>query len=253
MRKLESSAARLGFALLLAGLSLMGCVRSADPPPSAPPAAVYGASPASPEAVSVTEPVPANASTPAAAALGTQTLAYPDDLQMVLLAHRLTGTVAPLEAWAGKAYSVTSADEFSRADALKTEMARLAAIEASTTDIGLLKLKTDGNFSEYDATRGGYYLLAFQPGSVYGFKAFDEQASLQFSNSDKAYLWPLDVATAQDVLKKAGSHAVDIDMTIALERAERRSSGVQITGRVVDYRVSSRTYRSTQLGEVVVR
>ncbi len=234
-------------ALAFAALLLSAC--GSSEPPAAPPAAVYGAAPASaPAAAPTPTPAPEAAAESAAAtpspsaAVGSQTLDYPDDLQLLLLAYRLAGQTPPFDTWARTASSVQSADEFSRAAALKAEIERLQAVAASVADAGFLRVKTDCNLSEYDGSRGGYYLPAFEPGVRYNFEAFREKLGLQVANSADAYLWPLTPNAARDVLQKAGMRTVSVDMRIAISRATRRSSGLQLEGRVVDYRVISLQY-----------
>ena len=235
---------RIPVAPVFAAWLLSACGSSETP--TTPPAAVYGAAPASaPAAAPATAPEAAPepaAATPPSAAVGSQTLDYPDDLQLLLLAYRLAGQTVPFDAWARTASSVQSADEFSRATALQAEIERLQAVAASVADVGFVRVKTSSNLSEYDGSRGGYYLPAFEPGVRYDFEAFHEKLGLQVANSADAYLWPLTPDAARDVLQKAGMRTVSVDMNIAIVRATRRSSGLQLEGRVVDYRVISMQY-----------
>ncbi len=243
------------FAALATLVLLAACSKSASP--AAPPAAVYGAAPAmSPTPAPTASAASSSEASPSSApgVVGTGTLDYPDNLQLLLLAYRLVGQTPPLEAWAAQAPTVRTADEFSRAAALKAELERLEAIAASTAETGFLKLKTDCNLSEYDAGRGGYYLPAFEPGVSYSFEAYGEKFALQLGNSADAYLWPLAPDAAREALRKAGMRAVDVDMRIAIGRATRRAGGLLIEGRVLDYRVISRQYGNpAQLGAVVLR
>ena len=225
---------RIPVAPLFAAWLLSACGSSETP--TTPPAAVYGAAPASAPAAAP-EAAAEPASTTPSAAVGSQTLDYPDDLQLLLLAYCLAGQTPPFDTWARTASSVHSADEFSRAAALKTEIERLQAVAASVADAGFLRVKTDCNLSEYDGSRGGYYLPAFEPGVRYNFEAFREKLGLQVANSADAYLWPLTPDAAREVLQKAGMRTVSVDMRIAVSRATRRSSG---SG-------SSRTWNSCSL------
>jgi hypothetical protein len=230
--------------LVLAAAGLLSACESSETP-TAPPAAVYGAAPvvapapaAEPAAVSPT----AVASAAATTAVGSQTLDYPDPLQLLMLAYRLAGQTPPIDTWALQASSLISADEFSRPAVLKAEIERLTAVFASTADVGFVRLTTDGNLSEYDAARGGYYLPAFESGIRYEFEAYREKLGLQVANSADAYLWPLKPDEARETLKKAGMRTVGVDMKLAIVRASRRSSGLQLETRVLDYRVISRQY-----------
>ena len=229
---------------LAAAAMLSACGKSEAP--SAPPAAVYGAAPATaPAPVASAAASPAaepGAAASAAQAPGSQTLDYPDDLQLLLLGYRLTGQTPPFETWALDAQAVRNADEFTRAAALKAEIERLQAVAASVADIGFVRVKTHCNLSEYDGSRGGYYLPAFEPGVRYDFEAFREKIGLQIANNADAYLWPLTPDAARAALQTAGMRAVDVDMRVAIVRATRRSSGLQLDGRVLDYRVIGRQY-----------
>ncbi|MGQ3058474.1 MAG: hypothetical protein ACT6T0_14900 [Nevskia sp.] len=228
---------------LMATLLLIACGGS-SPDPSPPPAAVYGAAPASAPAAA---PNTASSPTPGAAAesapaVGGDSLDYPDDLQLLLLGYRLAGLTPPFERWAQEAQAVRSADEFSRAAALTAEVERLQAVAASVANVGRVRVKTHCNLSEYDGGRGGYYLPAFEPGVRYSFEAFRDKVDLQIANSADAYLWPLTPDAARNILQKTGTRAVDVDMHIAITRATRRASGLQLDGRVQDYRVISSQY-----------
>ncbi|MBA4285537.1 MAG: hypothetical protein C0434_08410 [Xanthomonadaceae bacterium] len=227
---------------LAASLLLTACGGSSQDP-SPPPAAVYGAAPA-PSVAPTAEsagPVPAIASA-SAPAVGSDSLDYPDDLQLLLLGYRLAGQTPPFETWAQEAQAVRNADEFSRAGVLKAEVERLQAVAASVAGVGYVRVKTHCNLSEYDGGRGGYYLPAFEPGVRYSFEAFRDKVDLQIANSADAYLWPLTPDAARGILQKTGTRAVDVDMHIAITRAARRANGLQLDGRVQDYRVISSQY-----------
>jgi len=252
-----------GFAAAATLAALAACGKSAS---SAAPTAIYGASapvtnaaaaspsadtsPAASAAAATSVATAATSSVRPAGAVGSLTLAYPDDLQMVMLARHLAGTPAPVDDWAQKAPSVRQADEFSRAAAQQAETTRLNAIQAASADVGFVRLKTDGNISEYDSTRGGFYLFAFEPGTVYKFSAYDETVTLAFDNIGDAYLWPLAAARAQDLLKQIPYRAVDIDLHAAIVGVEHRASGIQLIGHLSDFRISSRGSSARQLDEV---
>lgn len=245
--------------LLVLALAIAGC---GDPPPSeaqpgTPPQAAYGATPAPPPAAA---PAP-SAATPAAAAvpatsttIGSGTLSYPEDMQMILLSYRMRGETPPLEKWAKDNQEVRSANEFNRGQVLQAETQKLNEAYAATGDIGVLKLRTSSTFSEYDSTRGGYYIAAFSPGSVYTFQAQSEKVNFQFSNSSAATFWALDAAAAQDILQRNQSRNVTLDATIALSGIERRSTGPVITGRIVEYTILSTRYGDESvLGQITPR
>src|SRR3546814_4333582 len=120
--------------------------------------------------------VRSDAASPAAApagatAVGTQLLGHPDDLQMIMLGYRLRGMVPPLAQWAEGQQAVRRANEFERATVLQGERERLPSIHDGTADVGRLRLNVNSQFSEYAGNRGGYYLTAFPPGSVFTFSA----------------------------------------------------------------------------------
>ncbi|GAB4524300.1 MAG: hypothetical protein Kow00133_12500 [Amphiplicatus sp.] len=171
---------------------------------------------------------------------GDRALSYPDDLQMTMLAYRLTDRVPPFEEWASEAQDVRRANEFDRAAALKEETGRLQAIYDSTENIGILQLRTNSQLSQYDSARGGYYLTAFSPGRVFTFNG-REPLSIQIENSDAAFFWPMDSNAAQEVLAQTNRN-VSIDMTLRLTGIERRSSGLALRTRIAGYSIHSRRY-----------
>lgn len=172
--------------------------------------------------------------------LGRNVLAYPDDLQMSLLAYRLTGRTPPLEAWAGEQNSVRTANEFTRADQLRAETATLAAVYDSTEDIGFLQMRLRSQLSQYDAAKGGYYLTVFAPGGTFGFKG-REKVDVRLENGSEAYFWAMDAARAEEILDDTGSsqhnRSVTIDAKIRLLGTERRTYGLLIKGRIVEYAI----------------
>lgn len=175
--------------------------------------------------------------------IGSRTLSYPEDLQMVMLSYRLRGETPPYEKWAVDAQSVRRANEFTKAQVLKEEMDRLRNAYESTADVGFIQLRTSSQFSQYDASQGGYYLTTFSPGTTYAFDAYREKASLHIANSGDAFFWPLDAQAAQDVLQKnANMRNVNIDVTLALTGMERRSSGPLLTAQILEYSIISSRY-----------
>lgn len=187
--------------------------------------------------------------------LGSRTLAYPEDLQMIMLSYRLRGEAPPIETWAAEAQSVRMSNEFTRAAALKEEMDRLQGAYDSTADVGLIQMRTSTSFSQYDSNRGGYYITAFQPGTTYQFDAYREKVALQITNAGDAYFWPLDAAAAQEVLATNlnGRH-IFLDATIALTGMERRSTGPHLTGEVLEFKIFGSNYaKEALLGERSVK
>lgn len=175
--------------------------------------------------------------------IGSRTLSYPEDLQMIMLSYRLRGETPPFEKWAKEANSVRMANEFNRSTALEEEMDRLRDAYDSIAEVGVIQLRTISQFSEYDGNQGGYYLSAFAPGTTYSFDAYREKAALQITNAGAAYLWPLDAQAAQDVLQKnVNMRSVTIDATLVLTGMERRSSGPHLTAELREYSILSNTY-----------
>lgn len=189
------------------------------------------------------------AAAPAASPFGTATLAYPDDFQMTLLAYRLTDREPPLAAWAGEVYEVKYADEFSKAAKLEAETARLADIYASTEGVGVLQVRLNSQLSQYDSGRGGYYLTAFSPGNQVSFNG-RERVSLQLDNMASAFFWPVDASRAQDILEHS-SRQVDLDTKIQLTGIQRRSSGLVIQGRIVEFGIYSSRYNDERQFEFI--
>lgn len=245
-------------------LSLAGCGPSDDTDKAAakkPDVATYGATDSATDSAgpaptpTAQNPADAAPAAPSAQAVGDKMLEYPDDMQMTMLAYRLTARIPPLEDWAKESSPVKSADEFSRAARLKDEIARLKAIYDSTAGVGFLTMKMSSNFSQYDSTRGGYYLDAFSAGSVYSFNApqrYEQPVSLQLDNSLQAQFWPMGADAAKALLEKNGNaRYVSIVANIAITGTQQRSTGVVITGHIKRFTVFSNRYNSEEvLGDI---
>lgn len=181
----------------------------------------------------------------AANAYGDGVLAYPDELQITMLAYRLTGRQPPLEEWAGEVREVRYADEFNKAGAMDAEVARLTAIYEATESIGYLQLRLSSQISQYDGAKGGYYLTAFAPGRQTAFNG-REKVSLQLDNMSDAFFWAMDAGEAQEVLAHT-SRNVTIDAKIRITGTERRSSGLVFKGRLDEYGIYSDRYNDQRL------
>lgn len=240
-------------------LVLSACGGSNDAAVEAPDAAT-----ATPAPSSSTAPVAGTTSTssstqPAAteARYGERQLDHPDDLQMLLLSYRLEGREPPIATWAGQQSRVVYADEFQRPALLQDERGRLRAIHDGTADVGRLRLNVNARFGEYDSARGGYYLDAFMPGSVFHFDAQpspaerQQRVSLQIDNLEELNFWPLDAAAAQDVLaRNSGLRDVTLDSRLRITGVNRRSDGPVITARLEGYSIGSDRYgRPVSLGD----
>lgn len=244
--------------LLLLGTGLLaGCGAKEDTPADAAadaslPAAVYGAArETAPQPAAKAKGAAPAGQTPAPASaprFGEAVLDYPDDLQMTMLAFRLTNRAPPLEDWAAEEYEVRRADEFSRAGRLRAETERLAGIYEATANVGFLRMRLSSQISQYDPDRGGYYLTTFAPGSTYNFSG-REKVIIQIDNAREAYFWPMDAEAAQSVLQHT-SRNVTIDARIRVTGTERRTSGLVLKGRLADYAIFSNRYNdSRQLAE----
>ncbi|WP_202844334.1 hypothetical protein [Luteimonas saliphila] len=205
---------------------------------------------------------PPSARTPAAPAaasgFGSRELAHPEDLQMLLLGYRLQGREPPLAEWAAAQYAVVRANEFERGKVREQEQARLQAVYDGTEGVGLLRLNVRANLSEYDASRGGYYLDAFTPGSVFRFSARaapppfrEETVSLRIDNPGELNFWPLDPSAAQEVLaRNNGQRNVALDSRLRITGIRRRSTEAELTATLLGYAiVSSRYGQPGMLGE----
>lgn len=220
-------------------------------PPGAPAASAAAPGRAAGAASSMAAPA-------SAAVAGTTLLSHPDDLQMVMLGYRLRGLVPPLARWAEGQVAVRRANEFDRAAVLQAERDRLQSVYDGTATVGRLRLNVDSQFSEYDGNRGGYYLTAFAPGSVFRFSAqpvsgANEQVAVQVDNEEELNFWPLDAAAARDVLHQHnGSRSVALDSVFRIVGVAQRSGGTTIIVRLQRYAIVSDRYRNpTVLGERV--
>lgn len=201
--------------------------------------------------------VGAAADTPAG--FGTRELAHPEDLQMLLLGYRLEGRQPPIAEWAAAQHSVATANEFERAEALKREQARLQAVYDGTEGVGLLRMNVNARLSEYDGSRGGYYLDAYTAGSVFRFSTRpapgrfqEETVSLRIDNPGELNFWALDPAAAQEALaKNGGQRDVSLDSRLRITGVSRRSDGPELSATLQGYTIVSSRYRQPAvLGEL---
>lgn len=192
--------------------------------------------------------------------IGTRLLSHPDDLQLVLLGYRLRGSQPPIADWAAAQHAVVRANEFERANVIRQEQARLQGIHDSTADVGRLRFDVRAQLSEYDGARGGYYLDAFAPGSVFNFSAriaahpfTEESITLQVQNEEELNFWPLDAAAAQEVLRRNdGMRNVVLDSQFRVLGVAQRSGGPVILLRLQRYAITSTKYgQPAVLGEQV--
>lgn len=250
----------------LLALTLCALAACAPDTGSGSPEAAAGAAATAPDAVAsatastragglstAAEAAPADA-----AIVGTRLLSHPDDLQMVMLGYRMRGLEPPLAQWAEGQAAVRRANEFDRAAVLQAERERLQSVYDGTADVGRLRLNISSQFSEYDGSRGGYYLTAFAPGSVFRFSAQplsheQEHVLVQVDNEEELNFWPLDAAAAQDVLREArGVRSLTLDSRFRITGVTQRSDGTTITARLQRYAIVSDRYRSpVVLGERV--
>lgn len=263
IRKLHMRATFIAGALLLSGCGGRGAGADADggtsaggvtPASASPSSATAPAGPAKQDkATSVTKKAAdagkGKAASSASPNFGTAVLAYPDDLQMTMLAYRLTDREPPFADWATEAYEVRTADEFSRTAQLETEIARLGDIYASTEGAGYIQIRLNSQLSQYDSSRGGYYLTAFSPGNQVNYGG-TQQVSLQMDNMANAFFWPMDAARAQEILEHT-SRRVDIDTKMKITGIQRRSNGIVIRGDIVEYGIYSDRYNDERLLEQI--
>lgn len=202
--------------------------------------AAAGATPASPADAAGAGP---------AARFGERQLDHPDNLQMLMLMYRLEGREPPIGEWAAAQSRVAYADEFQRPALLKEEQERLQGIHDSTAEVGRLRMNVNARFGEYDATRGGYYLDAFVPGSQFNFTAQPspstgaQRISLQIDNPEELNFWPLDAAAAKDVLaRNGGQRNVVLDSRFRITGIGRRGDGPVISARLLGYAIGSDRY-----------
>lgn len=232
--------------LIAALVACTGCGEGAQGAAQEPAPAIYGAArdrdvPDAPKPKQENVKETGKAGT----ALGDKALAYPDELQVTMLAYRLTGRSPPFEDWAAEKYEVRRADEFSKAQLLQEEAARLAAVYEATEHVGYLQYRLSSQLSQYDSTKGGYYLTAFSPGQQTTFSG-REPVSLQLDNMKDAYFWAVPTDAARDILAQT-SRNISIDVKVRITGTERRSSGLIITGRIVEYGIYSQRYNDERL------
>lgn len=181
--------------------------------------------------------------------IGERTLDYPTNLQMAMLAYRLRGAEPPIEAWAGEEYDVRYADEFTRPEKLRQAVGALQTAFADTAGVGFIRMRTESYLSEYDATRGGFYVNTFEPGMSFGFND-PENVSLQFGNALAAHLWPLSAAEASAAFERNGrNRRVELDIVLKITGIESRGAGTVIATTIQSYTVHGNS-RAGQLGAV---
>lgn len=255
-----SACKHFGWLMVLLALLLAACGSNNAPATAtlgaAPNQAANAANAASPVPAA---PVPAGASAPTAApGVGARLLNQPDNLQLVLLGWRLSGKTPPLQEWAAQKYEVTSANEFERPAKLKAELERLQTVWDGTADVGSLRFNVDSRFSEYDATRGGYYLDAFTPGSYFDFSASpggsgsEQHVSLRVDNAGELNFWPLAPAAAQDILSRNGNaRDVVLDSQFRIVGTSQHGDATAISLQLLRYSILSDRYnqQGVVLGE----
>ncbi len=233
-------------AALMGAVNLIGCGNAQDAERTQESGAVYGRPQGGApyekrqERAAVAKKTEANKAKPDASSYGDNILSYPDDLQMTMLAYRLTDRTPPLETWAGEERDVRYADEFTKEDKLKAETQRLASIYDSTQEVGALQMRLNSQLSQYDSSKGGYYLTAFSPGGSFHFNG-KEPVSLQLDNMADAFFWPMDAEKAQEILEHT-SRRVSINAIIRITGVMRRTSGIVIKGDIADYAIYSERY-----------
>ena len=250
---------------LMVALALAGCGDDAanDARAAVAAPAIDGAAPGQPaggQPAAAAAPAPmqgASAAVGAAAVDGGRELAHPEGLQMLLFAYRLEGRVPPIGEWAAAQQRVRSANEFERGEVLREERARLQAVYDGTAQVGRLRMNVGASFSEYDASRGGYYLNAFTPGSLFTFSARpdgsrSETVSLRIDNPGELNFWALDPAAAQELLtKNGGQRNVTLDARLRITGVSRRSDGPVLSATLLGYTIISTRYRQPAvLGEL---
>lgn len=233
------------FAAIIGILCLTGCGEAGEPGAAQPQAAAEAAQETQPAPQTKAKTGAVKKSADAAGSLGDAVLAYPDELQMTMLAYRLTGRQPPLADWAGEEREVKYADEFSKAQKLAEETARLESIYQATENVGYLQYRLRSQISQYDSVKGGYYLTAFAPGQQTTFSG-REQVSVQLENMSGAFFWAMDAEQAKEILAHTNRN-VTIDVKVRLTGTERRSSGLVIKGRIAEYGVYSERYNDERL------
>src|SRR5690606_224255 len=127
-----------------------------------------------------------------------------------------------------------------------------------TADVGALTLNTNSQFSEYDGGRGGYYLTALSPGTVFTFRAPDlprnhPPVTLQVENAMAAQFWAMPPDEAKALLEKLSGRNVSLTLNMALRGAEQRSSGTVLRGVITDFTIMGGQYnREEQLARITV-
>lgn len=221
--------------LALSLLAMAGCGDHA-PTAAGPGPAAAGAAPAVQAAAGDARPRTAATT---AASFGSGLLAYPDDLQMILLAQRLAGgdTADTLARWAEASPAVRQADEFQRDAALAAERQRLDAVLAAVADSGRLRIRTTTQLGDYDTAAGVWYLSAFQPGSLFTFRHQRDSAALAMQNAREAYRWPMPAAEAEALKRKTQYRTVEVDIDLTITGARMRGNGPQVDARITAFRL----------------
>ncbi len=125
-------------------------------------------------------------------------LVNPDDATMVFLYYDLAGITPPIETGSKKTSRVKyapAAEKAARRVALKLE---ISAGARAVNDVGRIRLSMNANLSEYDPKYGEFTMRALAPSSVVEFRAFDSKVSLRFANGQKAQIWAVPAAQAQE-------------------------------------------------------
>jgi len=164
------------------------------------------------------------------AAMRYETLSYPDDLQWVVLAFRMTGIPPALDEWRRTASVDRHSDSRPTATAVSLQTQHLAKLFASVEDVGKVRARLTSTLDAYDRARGGYRLLAFTTKNHFVFTAAGSTVTLLLENARDAEF----VAMAH----RTEEHSLSVDILLELTGASGGPGAFTIAGRIVEFSIN---------------
>ncbi|MCP5327726.1 MAG: hypothetical protein H7A17_02650 [Sinobacteraceae bacterium] len=239
-------------AMLAAALCLAACASPEGREPAAATPAGSSDAPAAPATDSVPARGPMPQATAGAAArtlAGRQReLASPDNGTLVLLYYDLAGIAPPMDEWVERDTRVQFARPADKPARRAEVRAELQAIAQAVRDVGLLRLSTNANLSDYDPTYGEFTVRALAPSSVFEFEAFGQKASVRFGNGRDAQLWRVEAEEARAIRDRIGYGSVTLDALLVITGVQPAVQGGIIVTDVIEYEM-----RDSLRGQLVGR
>ncbi len=170
-------------------------------------------------------------------------LVNPSGRDLALIAYRLAGVEPPLEAWANADATVSQADEFKRAAALKLVVESYRSRLATLQGVDTVRIEMMTTFGEYNPDYNEFDMAIDDGTSVeFGASGSPAAVSLHLINGSLAQAWPLPAPNAQAVVAAVkGNRNVRLNVTIQLKDSSvvDTSTALTINGKILSYDVEA--------------